>query len=226
MPWNYPKTDYPRTFPPIDFYVSPEDVEEAQQLALTELVQTDADETTIDGFLRKNPGLLAACMNFTQFGHHGTWVVPQQLIRTPSLPASRGLKPDYLVGASNSGGYCWYVVELKSPASSLFTRKKAGGLALSSVANSGICQLLQYLDYASEVQSYLRDSLKLTGFREPKGFLIIGREAELLQDPNSQDLRRALNQTMAGRLEIRTFDALVRSKTDTWISEGVVVEEV
>ncbi|HEV7473921.1 MAG TPA: Shedu anti-phage system protein SduA domain-containing protein [Pyrinomonadaceae bacterium] len=203
--------------------MEPSAIEDAQRLALKQL--TNATETTIDGFLKEHPALLAGCMNFTMFGHHGSWVVPQQLIRPPSLDEIRGLKPDYLVGGKGSRGYSWFVVELKSPKDKLFTREKSGTISLSSVANRGICQLLRYIDYCSSAQSYLRDSLRLKEFREPKGFLIIGREAELSGDRDVQELSSAFNRMTVGSIEIRTFDALVRSNTGTWVNEGVIVQE-
>jgi hypothetical protein len=107
----------------------------------------------------------------------------------------------------------------------MFSRNRAGNISLSSIANRGICQLLQYIDYCSAAQSYLRDTLKLKEFREPKGFLIIGREAELSSDRDAQELSRAFNEMTAPRIEVRTFDALVRSNTTTWANEGVIVEE-
>lgn len=217
--------EYPRNFPPKSFYIEPDAIAAAQKTALRDLIQANAHETEIDGFLRNCPALLGACMNFTQFGHHGTWVVPQQEIRPPSLPGIRGLKPDYLVGGKGSRGYSWYVVELKSPKDSLFTRASSGEIYLSNTANRGICQLLRYIDYCSFAQSYLRDILKLKDFREPKGFLILGRGAELENDPDLQELSKALNEMMRGRIEIRSFDALVRNDTSTWISEGKIVEE-
>src|SRR5712664_4220834 len=111
---------YPRSWPPRRFFVEPESVGEVQALALKQLIKTNAGEKAVDGFLRQHPALLAACMNFTQFGHHGTWVVPQQFVRPPALPEIRGLQPDYLVGGQSSDGYQWYVVELKSPKDKLF----------------------------------------------------------------------------------------------------------
>jgi hypothetical protein len=107
----------------------------------------------------------------------------------------------------------------------MFSRNRAGNISLSSAANHGICQLLQYIDYCSAAQSYLRDTLKLKDFREPRGFLIIGREEELSSDSGAQELSRAFNEMMAPRIEVRTFDALVRSNTSTWVNEGVVVNE-
>jgi hypothetical protein len=145
----------------------------------------------------------------------------------PSVaPRDSRLKPDYIVGGKGSRGYSWFVVELKSPKDKLFTRGSAGAISLSSVANQGICQLLRYIDYCSSAQSYLRDSLRLKEFREPKGFLIIGRESELSDDRDVQELSSALNRMTVGCVEIRTFDALVRSNTSTWVNEGVVVEAV
>ncbi len=117
------------------------------------------------------------------------------------------------------------MVELKSPKDKLFRKDRIGTITLSSTANHGLCQLLQYINYCSSAQSYLRDTLRLKGFREPKGFLIIGREMEFMLDTDLQNMKRTLNVMTSGRVEVRTFDALVRSDSQTWISEGTIVEE-
>jgi Domain of unknown function (DUF4263) len=202
---------YPSHWPPQAFQVSPSLVRPVQEKALRVLVATRASETAVDTFLRGHPELLAACLNFTSFGHHGTWIVPQQVILPPQLPISNGLKPDYLVGGKGSEGFSWFVVELKSVRNSLFAGSRRS-LRLSTVANRGLMQLLGYISYCSTAQSYLRETLHLTGFREPQGFLIIGSERELEESPERQMARQALNHAFAGRVQIRTFDALLRSQ--------------
>ena len=44
-------------------------------------------------------------------------------------------------------------------------------------------------------------------------------------DSEAQQLGRALNEAMAGRLEIRMSDALARSNATTWVTEGVIVDD-
>ena len=75
------------------------------------------------------------------------------------------------------------------------------------------------MDYCSSAQSYLRDTLRLNDFREPEGCLIVGRESELLEDPRKQSLKAAWNRLSGGRLQIRTYDAFIRSTGSSWSVE-------
>lgn len=206
---------YPDYFPPKKFLIDDQVQKQAQASALKTIVEAGASETEVDQFLRKNPGLVGACMNFTQFGHHGTWVVPQQQVRPPFTENQPGLKPDYIVGGKSSDGFRWLVVELKGGTAPLFVEKKGGRLSLSAIANEGICQLLGYVEYCTKAQAYLREQLKLTDFTDPQGLLIIGQEDELKCE-RRRTLRHRLNTTLAGRIQIRTYHALVRSTSSTW----------
>jgi len=201
--------DYPSEWPPKQYFVNWRQVSELQTQALNKLVKDGASETRVDTFLRKNRDLLAACLNFTRFGHHGSWVIPQQAIR-PSTAVEIGLKPDYIVGGASSDGYSWYVIELKGVTDSIFAEKK-GKLYFSSTANRGVFQLLEYIDYCASIQMYLRDVLGLTDFREPKGILIIGNEEELVNNDSRQRLKSAWSRIAGDRIQIRTYDALLRS---------------
>lgn len=204
---------YPSDWPPKEYYVEEEAVEEAVKTGFADLLKNGASETDADVFLREHPALIAQCMNFTNFGHHGMWVIPQKLIDPGATPKRKGLKPDYLFGGKNSDGFFWCVAELKGPQDKLFNRAADDRktISFSSAANKGICQLLQYMDYCISAQSYFRDHFGLTNFREPRGFLIIGREEELESDPQLQELRAAWNRVSGGRIMIRTYDALLRS---------------
>lgn len=177
--------NYPADWPPEEYFTSPSEVTEAVRSAFSELLNYGAGETAADSFLRKHPALLGQCLNFTNFGHHGMWVIPQKLIDPGATPKRRGLKPDYLFGGRNSDGFFWCVAELKGPNERLFKRSKNARCtpSFSAAANEGICQLLQYMDYCNSAQSFFRDHFRLNDFREPRGFLIIGREAELEYDP-------------------------------------------
>lgn len=214
MKWS--EIDYKKSFqrddyPPIEYLVSLQRADEAQTLALTKLLDNNASETEVDAFLKLHPEMLAYVMNFTQFGHHATYVMPQMNIRTSGMQ-QKGLKPDYLVGGKNSNGFEWYVVELKGVSDKVFV-KKDKDIHLSAIANKGICQLLRYIDYCSEQQAFMRDQQKLVNFREPKGFLIIGRSSEF-DDVELQKMKKAFNTTFSGRIEIRTYDALLNAHGD------------
>lgn len=209
---------YPNDWPPQEYYIEENSVEAAVKLAFEDMLERGATETDADRFLRENPALIGQCLNFTNFGHHGMWVIPQKLIDSGVSPKRRGLKPDYLFGGKNSDGFFWCVAELKGPQDRLFKRatddKKT--ISFTAVANEGICQLLQYMDYCTSAQSYFRDHFRLNDFREPRGFLIIGRESELESDGQLQELKAAWNRTSGGRITLRTYDALLRSNSASW----------
>ena len=130
----------------------------------------------------------------------------------------RGLKPDYVFGGKSSDGFSWYVAELKSPGAKIFRRSGSEGrlVSLSATVSEGVCQLLQYMDYCSAQQAFFRDHFGLTGFREPAGFLIVGRDDELEGDEQLQALKASWNRMSSGRVQIRTYDALLRSNGSSW----------
>ena len=209
--------EYPKHFPPIEWHIEPVQVQTAVTSAFSALLdKSGCSETDADDFLKSHPGLLGQCLNFTNFGHHGTWVIPQKLVDPGANTIRKGKKPDYLLGGKNSDGFHWCVVELKGPNEKLFKRS-GNDVSFSSTANEGICQLIQYIDYCAANQSFMRDHFKLNEFREPRGFLIIGREAEL-EDDQLKELRSAWNRISGGRLMIRSYDALLRSNHSSWSS--------
>jgi len=213
-----PASHYPEHYPPRDFLISGNAVAKAQTDALAQLIEQQKSETEVDKYLRKNSSLLGACMNFTRFGHQGTWVVSQQTVRPPLTSTQTGMKPDYIIGGRNSEGFLWMVVELKGVDQPLFVHN-GKRLALSSYANQGLCQLLEYVQYCNSAQSYLREQLRLTDFSNPKGLLLIGRQSEIDSDPRKQTLRRQINAAFSGQIEIRTYDALVRSNHTSHVEE-------
>jgi len=73
-----------------------------------------------------------------------------------------------------------------------------------------VFQLLEYIDCCTEAQSYLRDQLRLTDFREPRGFLIMGRDREFEDNEHRQRMKAAWNRAVGGKLEIRSYDSLLR----------------
>jgi hypothetical protein len=138
------------------------------------------------------------------------------MVRPPLTAAQTGMKPDYIIGGRNSEGFLWMVVELKGVDQPLFVQK-GKRLALSSYANQGLCQLLEYIQYCNCAQNYLREQLRLTDFNNPKGLLLIGRQSEIDGDPRKKSLRRQINAAFSNQIEIRTYDALVRSNVTSHI---------
>src|ERR1035437_6790808 len=170
------------------------------------LVKQKAAESDIHSFLEKNEVVFAFALRDFRTGHHGLWVYSKQEIQ-PKIKSIevKGLIPHFIIGGENSNGHQWFVVELKGANENIFSIDASNSIYLSSIANRGLCQLIEYTDTCSEIQSHLRDD-----FREPKGILLIGTEDEF-KESRKQKLKRALNQSFNKDIEIRTYDWLLRN---------------
>jgi hypothetical protein len=105
-------------------------------------------------------------------------------------------------------GVQYFVLELKGSDKKAFV-KEGKRVYLSADANKGVCQLMNYLDYADRDQAYLRDGLDLRQFRDPTGVLMIGTEEET-EDLQVQQFKSAWNR-MNPRVMIRSYNALQRT---------------
>lgn len=199
--------NWPADWPSKERFVSQHDVTADQHEKLHRLVLERAGETQIEEFLSTNKEVLALTLSLYGTGHHASWLYPKQQIRPPAAEVS-GLIPDYVGAAANSDGLSWWVLELKGADKSAF-RKRGKRVFLSNDANEGICQLLNYMDASSRSQAYLRDELKLTGFREPRGILLIGTDEES-KDEQIRDFKGAWNR-LNQRVQIRSYGALLRT---------------
>lgn len=179
-------------------------VEQGEGLA--KLLSARASEREIETFLKRNPEILALIPFIYSTGHHAAWIYPKAYIRPPNDGIS-GLIPDYVLAGANSDGVRWFLLELKAPSERAFVRR-GNRVFLSSTTNQGVCQLLGYMDAMTRSQAYLRDELKLAGFREPKGVLMIGTEEES-RDDKVRDFKAAWNRAHPA-LEIRSYNALLR----------------
>ena len=148
-------------------------------------------------------------------GNHGSWVIPKQVLRQ-RIGIYRGLIPDFIIGGKSSDGFTWCVVEIKGADQTIITASDKDELYFTAEVNKGLCQLLEYIDFCNEHQSHLRDAFKLIDFREPKGILLVGREIELEDDKRKQKLKAAWNRVTNGKLEIRTYDWIIRSLRPTF----------
>jgi hypothetical protein len=181
-----------------------------QVLGFKKLLDENASESEIDNYLQKNIEIFTSVLHNYRTGHHGTIVLSQQSIR-PKIKSKnqRGLIPDFLIGGDSSYGWEWYVLELKSSTQNIFTEKK-DKVYFNSVINKGICQLLEYIDYCTENQTHLRDTFGLKNFREPNGILISGRESEF-NNEHKKRLKGSWNRVNKGKLEIRSYDWILRN---------------
>lgn len=202
--------DYPDDWPPKEFFFHKFFSDLSPVNEFEKLIKSSPGETAIDNFIRDHPSVLAMALEPLSTGHHGAWVIPQQVIRPKINENTPGLIPDYILGGNSSDGFTWWVVELKGADVNLFSKRK-NELCFSPTLNKGICKLLTYIDYCAEIQSTLRDTFKLKDFREPKGLLLMGREDELINDSQKQKLKAAWNRITRSKLEIRSYDSLLRS---------------
>lgn len=193
-------------WPDKDHYVSQHAVTQSQYDALSELIGAGANEQVVERFFKANPEVLSLVAFFFATGHHAAWLYPKNQIR-PGNGAVGGLIPDYLLAGASSDGVSWFVLELKSPNTKAFVRK-GKRVSLSGEANHGVCQLINYIDRSARSQAYLRDDIKLAGFREPRGILMIGTEEES-RDELVREFKGAWNR-MNPRVQIRSYSALLR----------------
>ncbi len=199
--------NWPDDWPDKDHYVDQHAVTQAQYDALRDLLEGGgASERAMERFFRANPEVLSLTAFLFSTGHHAAWLYPKSQIR-PAGGTIGGLVPDYLLAGANSFGVSWFVLELKAPRVRAFVRR-GKRVSMSNEANQGVCQLINYIDKAASSQAYLRDELRLAGFREPKGILMIGTEEES-HDPQIRAFKSAWNR-MNPQLQIRSYSALLR----------------
>jgi hypothetical protein len=204
---SYIFENYPADWPAEEFYVNQGTVTHEQYDHLNGLIESGATETDLEAFFNENQAALALVLTLFRTGHHASWIVPKQIIRARLTDTSPGLIPYYLIAGANSDGVTWWVLEVKSPGARIFGGTDSAK-TLSTEANRGIIQLLEYIDVCAENQAYLRDQAGLKGLREPKGLLLIGSQAEL-DDPRNRKLKQAWNNKNPA-LQIRTYSGLIR----------------
>ena len=202
-----------KDWPAKEFFASQHDVSEEQYLRFKELIESRSGETDIEKFLATNKEVLSLSLFLFSTGHHATWIFLKQHIR-PASGATGGMIPDYLMAGLSSDGFSWWVLELKGANHDAFkTQEKR--VFLSPEANKGICQLMNYIDVSTRSQGYLRDELKLNGYREPKGILLIGTDQESSNE-QVREFKGAWNR-LNPRIQIRSYSALlniVKSKIE------------
>lgn len=181
---------------------------------LAKLVKSKASETELHEFLELNKNVFSFALYAFQTGHHGSYVFSKQQILPKVQGVNKGLIPDFIVGGENSDGIQWWIIELKGADENVFVEGPNTDIKFSPIANSAVFQLLRYIDTCSEIQSQLRDSFKMAGFREPNGLIIMGTEDEFKNNNNKQKIKAAWNRLHPKKLEIRTYDWLLRNFVD------------
>jgi hypothetical protein len=197
---------WPADWPDRQYWVSQHAVQREEYEAFRMLIEAKSSETAIEKHLKAHPMLLAQLVSLFSTGHHGSWLFPKHQL-SPPTGMTGGLIPDYVAAGANSDGLSWYVLELKGANHLAFSRQ-GKRVFLSPEANRGVCQLLNYIDAASRSQSYLRDELKLAGFREPTGILLIGTKNES-NEPEVREFKAAWNRAHP-QLQIQSYSRLLR----------------
>lgn len=197
---------WPEGWPPKDYFVDQHKVSLAQYKEFEQLVYSRASETQIESFLSRNKEVLALTIFLFCTGHHASWVYPKQQIRPASGDVS-GLIPDYVLAGASSDGVSWFVLELKGADKDAF-RTHGKRVCLSREANEGVCQLINYIDVSSRSQAYLRDELKLSGYREPCGILLIGIDEE--SDDEQVCIFKGAWNRLNTQVQIRSYGAVLR----------------
>jgi len=198
---------WPDNWPDKKNFVNPHNVTKKQYLAFKDLIAQSPSETEIELFLKNNKELLALITFLFSTGHHASFLFPKQHLRMASCNIG-GKIPDYVVAGANSDGVSWYVLELKGANEKAFI-SNGKRVHLSSVANKGVCQLIEYIDVSTRSQSYLRDEIGLKGYREPKGILLIGTGAES-DNKQVREFKGAWNR-MNNHIQIYSYNRLLRT---------------
>ncbi|NVO09793.1 MAG: DUF4263 domain-containing protein [Bacteroidales bacterium] len=211
---NIKNEPWPNEWPDEAFRLIKTNATKTQLRLLSGLIGNNASETEMHNFLLTNQVLFSFALYSFRTGHHGIWVYSKQVIKPKIEGVSKGIIPDFIVGGKNSDGFQWWIIELKGVNDNIFTLDSNNELYFSSTVNKGLCQLLEYINSCSEIQGHLRDIFKLKDFREPNGLLIVGKESELENDERRQKLKGAWNRLNTTKLEIRTYDWLLRNFTE------------
>ncbi len=196
----------PSWWPPKENFASQHGISVEKYYEFKELIVRRSSETVIERFFSENRNILALTIFLFSTGHHATWIYPKQTIRPSSGPTG-GLIPDYILAGANSDGLSWWVLEVKGANQNAFKTEKKR-VYLSNEANKGVCQLMNYIDQSSKTQCYLRDELKLYGFREPRGVLLIGTDEES-DNEQIREFKGAWNR-INPRVQIRSYSSIVK----------------
>lgn len=198
--------NWPADWPSQEHHVIQHDVTEDQYFKFSQLIQRRSSEREVERYFAENREVLSLVIWMFSTGHHMSWLFPKAHIR-PTSGTAGGLIPDYLMAGASSEGIRWFLLELKGANARAF-RKTGKRVYLSNEANKGLCQLLNYMDWSSRDQAYLRDGLELKGFREPRGILLIGTDDET-RDPQIQSFKSAWNRFNSS-VQIRSYSGLLR----------------
>ncbi len=163
---------------------------------------SDGREEAIQKVLSANPYLVQYAVNHS--GHHGIWVYPKPMIKTPGSDGTAGLIPDYLVATRSSLGYFWHVVELKR-----FDVQFANsdGSGLSPDGHKAVAQCQAYLAHFQDYIDTVRSNIRVSRLIQPEGaILLIGNS---LAENEGQRLCRANFVRNSPKINVVSYQRIV-----------------
>lgn len=163
---------------------------------LRDTIETAQDERPIQAFLSSRPYILTSLLS----GHY-RYCIPQKRLGSEFVP-------DFVLGAVDSLGAHWTVIELESPRSGIYTKK---GDKLDAKASKGLSQVQDWRNWLAENLAYARgkrsdSGLSLFDIRpKPLGLVVVGRRHLM---PPCTDAQRREHRESA-QIEIHTYDWLL-----------------
>jgi hypothetical protein len=171
---------------------------DADVAALLETLDNADDERPVQALLESTPVLLAGVVSST----YGTFVIPK-------VSLGGRLFPDFLIGAADSMGFRWTLVEIESPREriSLESRRRR----FAAKADEAIAQIKEWRAWIEDNIAFARqrradNGLGLVGIRPASpGLVLIGRRRLLGAD--DRQLRQQLRTD--DDIAMHTYDWLV-----------------
>ncbi|MEU3167272.1 Shedu anti-phage system protein SduA domain-containing protein [Streptosporangium sp. NPDC006930] len=196
--WRRSHIDELRNDPQIEHFVWWwEDIDTAETENYLSTIDAASNERPIQAFLNNYPRMLVQHLQ----GAHGRWAIPQSRLGSEFIP-------DFLIGEAHSYARQWILVELQSPQTKLFTKKRRP----SEQLDEGISQVLEWRRWLARNRDYANrhtaeNGLGLLGINDrSKGLILIGRAA----DRSLQDRDQLEQLCWDMHLDIRSYDWLYR----------------
>lgn len=112
---------------------------------------------------------------------------------------------DFCYMDPTSSGPEWNLIEIERAGHKLFTKSGDQTKELTHA----IGQVQKWHDWIDANKSYAEKLMPLIKYQ--KGIVVIGRQAEVMNNPTLRDRLKRINYDYRGSIEVRTFDSLLRA---------------
>jgi hypothetical protein len=167
-------------------------VDEIDRLAeeLSRIVNEAEDESPIQAFFERNPGVLAQLVR----GGHGRWVFPEARLGSEHIP-------DFMICDKDSGGYHWHLIELENPNYEALTKSGQPTAKLTHAMQ----QIRDWRIWLRRNIQYAQSELDYLGLDDEfDATIVIGRREAISAE--NQDRYRELSREKA---EVMSYDRLL-----------------